>query len=57
MLYIPCNDGTDNILWNGSKEDGNVWRVKKMKALIVKMRTVTLMSRYLESALFCVLSI
>lgn len=31
MLYIPCNDGTDNILWNGSKEDGNVWCVKKME--------------------------
>ena len=52
MLYIPCNDGTDGILWNGSEEDGNVRRVRKMKALIVKIETVTLISRYTESAYF-----
>jgi len=52
VLYIPRNDGTDNILWNGSEEDGNVWRVRKMKALTVKMETVTLISRYLESAYY-----
>ena len=52
MLYIPCNEGTDNILWNGSEEDGNVWGAREMKALTVKIRTVILISRYLESAYF-----
>jgi hypothetical protein len=47
VLYIPCNDETDDLLWNGS-----VRHVRKMKALTVKMDTVTLMSRYIESAYF-----
>jgi hypothetical protein len=51
VLYIPCNDGTDT-LWNGSEEDGNVRRVRKMQALAVKMETVTLISRCIESAYF-----
>ena len=37
------------MLWNGSEEDGNVRRVRKMKALTVKMETVTLIRRYTES--------
>jgi hypothetical protein len=36
-------DETDyNMLWNGNEEDGNVRSVRKMKALPVKMDTVTL---------------
>ena len=36
-------DGTDNdMLWNGSEENGNV---RKMKALTVKMETVTLIGK------------
>jgi hypothetical protein len=41
-------DGTDDdILWNGSKEDGNVKKVsvQKMKVLTVKMETVTLIGK------------
>jgi hypothetical protein len=34
-------DGTDDMLWNGSEEDGNVSSTRKMKALTVKMETVT----------------
>ena len=35
-------DGTvDDMLWNGSAEDGNVRSVTKMKALTVKMETMT----------------
>jgi hypothetical protein len=30
------------MLWNGSEEDGDVRSVGKMKALTVKMETVTL---------------
>jgi hypothetical protein len=41
-----CNavDGTDDMLWNGITEVGNVRSVcvKKMKALTVRMKTVTL---------------
>ena len=35
-------DGTDDMLWNGSEEHGNVRSVRKMKAPIVKVETVTL---------------
>jgi len=37
-------DGTDDddMLWNGSEEHGNVRSVRKMKALIVNVETVTL---------------
>jgi hypothetical protein len=35
-------DETDGMLWNGSQEDGNVRSVGEMKALTVKMKTVTL---------------
>jgi hypothetical protein len=34
-------DETDDILWNGSEEDGNVRSTRKIKALTVKMETVT----------------
>jgi hypothetical protein len=30
-------DETDDMLWNGSEEDGNVKRVRKMKALVGKV--------------------
>jgi hypothetical protein len=52
VLYILCNDGTDDMLWNGSEEDGNVWHVRKMKAVTVNMETVTLTSRYMEYVYF-----
>ena len=35
----------DDILWNGSEEDGNVRSVRKMKALTVKVETVTLIGK------------
>jgi hypothetical protein len=36
-------DGTDDsMLWNLSAEDGNVRSVRKMKALTVKMETMTM---------------
>jgi hypothetical protein len=39
-------DGTDDgTLWNVSAEDGNVRSVRKMKALTVKMETVTMTGR------------
>ena len=34
----------DDLLWNGSEEDGIV-NVRKMKALTVKMETVTLIGK------------
>jgi len=35
-------DGTDDdMLWNGSEEDGNVRSMRKIKALTTKMETVT----------------
>jgi len=34
-------DEIDDMLWNGSKEDGNIRSVRKMKALTMKMETVT----------------
>jgi len=39
-------DGTDGIMWNGSKEDRDIEvSVRKMKALTVKMGTVTLIGK------------
>ena len=37
-------DGTDDddTLWNDNEEDGDIRNVRKMKALTVKMKTVTL---------------
>jgi hypothetical protein len=35
----------DDTLWNDSKEDGNVRSVRKMKAVNVKMNTVTLIGK------------
>jgi len=32
---------TDDMLWNNIEEDRNVRRVRKMKALTVRMETVT----------------
>ena len=52
MLYILRNDGTDDMLWNGSEVDGNVRHVRKMKAVTVNMETVTLISRYMEFVYF-----
>ena len=37
-------DETDEMLWNGSEEDGNV-NVRKVKALTVKMETLTLIGK------------
>jgi hypothetical protein len=34
-------DEIDDMLWNGGKEDGNIRNVRKMKALTMKMETVT----------------
>jgi hypothetical protein len=42
MPYIQCNDETDDILWNGSEEGGDVKCVRKRKGLTVKMETVIL---------------
>jgi len=39
-------DGTDDMLWNGSEEDGNV---RKMKVMTVKMETRTLNGKGLSS--------
>jgi len=33
VLYIQCNDGTDDMLWNGNEDDGNVRTVRKLNAL------------------------
>jgi hypothetical protein len=39
-------DGTDDMLWKGSEEDGNVRsECEKMKALTVKGKTVTLIGK------------
>jgi hypothetical protein len=38
-------DGTDGMLWNDSEEDGKGRSVKKIKALTVKLETVTLIGR------------
>jgi hypothetical protein len=37
-------DGTDDMLWNDSEEDGDV-SVRQMEALTVKMETVTLIGK------------
>jgi hypothetical protein len=37
--------GTDDMLGNDSEEDGNVRSVRKMKAVTVKIDTVTLIGR------------
>ena len=34
-------DETDDILWNDSEQDGNAGSERKMKALTVKVETVT----------------
>jgi hypothetical protein len=39
----------DDMLWNGSEEDGNVRTVQKMKALTVKMETVTVIGKGREN--------
>jgi len=39
-------DGTDDMLWNGSEEDGNV---RKMKVMTVKMERRTLNGKGLLS--------
>jgi hypothetical protein len=38
-------DGTDDMLWNNSEEGGNGRIAKKIKALTVKLETVTLFGR------------
>jgi hypothetical protein len=38
-------DGTDDMLWNGSEEESDIVSVRKMKALTVKMETVTLIGK------------
>jgi hypothetical protein len=51
VLFSQCcissaMDGTyDGILWNDSDEDGDVRSVRKMKALAVKVETVTLIGK------------
>jgi hypothetical protein len=35
----------DDMLWNGSKGDGNVRSIRKMKALPVKMERMTMIDR------------
>ena len=35
----------DDMLWNDSEEDGDVRSVRKIKALTVKMETVTLIGK------------
>jgi hypothetical protein len=38
-------NGTDDMLWNDSEEGGTVRNVRKIKALTVKMETVTLIGK------------
>ena len=38
-------DEIDDMVWNGSEEAGNIRSVRKMKALTVKMETVTLIGK------------
>jgi hypothetical protein len=40
-IYNAVDGTDDSMLWNGSAEDGNVRSITKMKALTVKMETVT----------------
>jgi hypothetical protein len=35
----------DDMLWNGSEENGNVRTIRKMKAVTVKMKTVTVIGK------------
>jgi len=39
------SNADDDTLWNGSEEDGNVWSVIEIKALTMKMKTVTLIGK------------
>jgi len=39
----------DDMLWNGSEEDGNVRSMRKIKALPVKMERVTLIDRVTQN--------
>jgi hypothetical protein len=46
MLYIQCSvDETDDKLWNGSQEDGNVRSECEADEDTVKMETVTLIGK------------
>jgi len=38
-------DEKDDVLWNGSEEAGNIRSVRKIKALTVKIETVTLIGK------------
>jgi len=38
-------DENDNMLWNGSEEGGSIRSVRKIKALTVKIKTVTLIGK------------
>jgi hypothetical protein len=38
-------DESDDVLWNGSEEVGNIRGVRKMKALTVKVKRVTLIGK------------
>ena len=38
----------------GSEKDGNVRHLRKMKALTMKIETVTLINRYTESDILCI---
>jgi len=42
VLYSQCSGTDDDTLWNDSEHDGDV---RKMKALSVKMDTVTLIGK------------
>ena len=44
----------DDILWNGSEEDGNV---REMKELTVRMETVTLIGKCRQNVTCCVYSV
>jgi hypothetical protein len=39
------DEADDDVFWNGSVEDGNVKSVRQMKALTVKIETVTLVGK------------
>jgi len=41
-IYIAADGTNVSMLWNVSAEDGDVRSVRKMKALTVKMETVTM---------------
>ena len=51
-------DETDDMLWKGIKEDGMLGvSVRKMKALTVKMETVTLIGKGRQNLTFSVYSV